>query len=431
MRSQRTIGRHRKPSRFTSITLGRRANVATAIALVVVVGIGGGLGALVLTRGGEQGSRPASMIATVGPSHASPETSQPSIPTPSAGPVVSEAPSSASSETALPAPIPIAQAMKLGGDHDVAITPAEAKELVASFWPVYASAATPPVNTNALAPLEEGVAKAADPWYCGCVAFDAKLDAIGVAVPRQSAYPARFASLVTSGDGTTAHFDVLEFTRDSARDPWRLANHVQLGAAIDGLRVAPTVDSDGFAVAISTADRQAAVGLLPVLASTWQQAKVSGRASPPAQLDSGSPLVGARLAELTAFGQDAPQANGVRAHFEFTTDSANSRYTFVVNDELTFACGTITETTTWTPPKGHLLAQDASRDQFYPSLPPGEYEKIVDTAPWQVCVATAPGHGAALVLGQDGREYTHSVGTTAPGLPTPTSTNVEVPAPST
>jgi hypothetical protein len=287
----------------------------------------------------------------------------------------------------------------------VVVTPAEAKQVLARFWPEHERAVVAR-DVAGLRRIETGAAAVYEPGAlaCGCltVARPRPLVDTSFFVPRQTRYPAHFVVEAEHEMPGGWWAEVLVFTKSGPHAAWA----VSLNSGFGRVQAAPlrlgaaVVDRQGYALAPSPRQHQRAKHLARRLAALWQQAKEIGRV-PAQDTFATNGQTGARLARIAAYRQDEPQSNGIPGHARFYVDP---RDPLVEVDDGGFdlACQPVRETMAYRAGRLTAIYQDPARSNWGSLLAPGRYERLTNHGAWQTCFLVSPDQNAPVtVLDQD------------------------------
>jgi hypothetical protein len=289
------------------------------------------------------------------------------------------------------------------------LTPAQARQVVAAFWPVHERAlAGSDAAALRMLDVPDSTADVADNIQseCGCPAamtYEARpLQAFRVYVTAGKAATSLTAEVATVDDGVP-QITVLAMARPTASDPWRLAESVTyiVPAGQQSRLDAGTFDAHGYDRPIPSA-LAAGPALAVKLAGVWAHAKETGDPHPSAAFGP-SWFDGALLQELAAHKQDTVESTGLSRHTTFTATGVT--FGMDAGRGRTLVCGGVMETEKLTAPPGKWVRQDVEGQNFNLVWPTGGYEAMGSTILWSVCFSTSP-RAAPVVVGSDARALT-------------------------
>jgi hypothetical protein len=289
------------------------------------------------------------------------------------------------------------------------LTPAQARQVVAAFWPVHEKAlAGSDAAALRMLDVPDSTADVADNIQseCGCpaaITYEARpLQAFRVYVTAGKSVSSFMAEVATVDDGVP-QIAVLAMARQTASDPWRLAESASyiVPAGQQSRLDAGTFDAHGYDRPIPGA-LATGPALAVQLAGVWTHAKQAADLHASAAFGR-SWFNAGLLQEFAAHKQDTVEPTGLSRHTTFTAKGAV--FGMDAGHGRTLVCGGIVETEKLTAPPGKWVLQDVERQNFNQVWPAGGYEAMGSTILWSVCFSTSP-HAAPVVVGSDARALT-------------------------
>ncbi len=243
---------------------------------------------------------------------------------------------------------------------------------------------------------------ALDSAVCGCSTWywtqgARPIQQVMLYLPRQAGYPLFFMAEVLADP--TGHSEpagdvtaVLFVTRSAQSEPWRIAMQVFDNgySPPTTATAAPSLDQNGYDIAVSAASTHAAMSWPSLLAAYYTHLKDDGR--PPA----GSPFLPGPLTtgtDLTIRRQGFEFA-GIRYHYAFAAAVLGGPWVFNIGQSVE-SCADIEEyeTSTWVKPHTVFEQVDNAKPNWGPDLDSGFYSQIDTTWERAVCITPSPTGG--------------------------------------
>jgi hypothetical protein len=222
---------------------------------------------------------------------------------------------------------------------------------------------------------------------------------LAVYAPRQRSWPIRFLAEALTTSADKPFLELMIFTRNSPRRPWRVAYDTGVSQGTGpALQLEPGIfDRQGYDV-VPHPNALTAQDAVPHLARYWQ-----------AWLDDG-PTPAARppflpgtwtsdYGQSVAGRQDGPDLNGLPAHIAYgdRPPPPSEVWTFGVYGNEELVCSPMHQTTIWTGP----AHQDANQQKWGPDLAPGVYQTVTAEILREPCILVPPPSGGLVAFGAD------------------------------
>lgn len=319
--------------------------------------------------------------------------------------------------TPLPAPaapehaaVPTWQPGPPAGDG-VVVTRQMAEDVVARWWPAHSQA----LRDGDLAALAQLTGGAGRRWEVGAVACRClktstlrQMLRANYYVPRQTSYPARFvAEVLTAYSPGHKVVEILVFSRSGPAAPWQVIED----SAYSGGPGHPTtmtaqdqdqVDSDGLVAQASRAQVARTRAAAARLAAVWQEAKQTGRVPASASAFTLGGQTGDRIKMVAWHRQDRVQNNGLLGHYRYYTTRSDPVVVVPYGPGYELGCQPLRSTVTYRGAPGQVVYQDPGQRNWGTRVPAGNYRSITLREAWPTCfVISRNGTEPVFVVNRD------------------------------